>query len=308
MWDHLIPYPGKEVEKMANGVDFESVINQMREAGVRILADKSDLDLPEAYVILGGRSSVRYLEDEADGINGFVVMCAEDEVDMNRLCSALNKPYYDTDDEKRPYKVPFEVEELQKVVNILKMNSLNVASAERSVNSPKTGMTSEKHTRARIQKKSTEERGPIKWIVSANAGFDTIRAFSEMKTLDWKQYNCKFKVDDIVYIYFGLPDQKVRLKCKVVKADLPHTEIDDRKYIIGIEDYELEYEYEPAYETTMQLTVLAEFEDSELFGFEALAEHGVKGTIRSPRTLSGSVLEYIDLIDVPENIVRDFED
>lgn len=293
---------------MPNGVDFGTVVNQMKEAGVRILTDKSDLNLPEAYVILGSRSSVRYLEDEADGINGFAVMCAEDEVDMNRLCSALNKPYYDTDDEKRPYKVPFEVEEIQKVINILKMNSLNVASAERSVNSPKTGMVSEKHTRARIPKKSTEERGPIKWIVSANAGFDTIRAFSEMKTLDWKQYNCKFKVDDIVYIYFGLPDQKVRLKCKVVKADLPHTEIDDRKYIIGIEDYELEYEYEPAYETTMQLTVLAEFEDSELFGFEALAEHGVKGTIRSPRTLSGSVLEYMDLIDVPENIVRDFED
>lgn len=291
---------------MANGVDFGTVVNQMKEAGVRILTDKSDLNLPEAYVILGSRSSVRYLEDEADGINGFAVMCAEDEVDMNRLCSALNKPYYDTDDEKRPYKVPFEVEELQKVINILKMNSLNVASAERSVNSPKTGMVSEKHTRARIPKKSTEERGPIKWIVSANAGFDTIRAFSEMKTLDWKQYNCKFKVDDIVYIYFGLPDQKVRLKCKVVKADLPHTEIDDRKYIIGIEDYELEYEYEPAYENTMQLTVLAEFEDSELFGFEALAEHGVKGTIRSPRTLSGSVLEYIDSIDVPENIVRNF--
>ena len=307
MRDYLIPYPGKEVEKMANGVDFGSVINQMREAGVRILADKSDLDLPEAYVILGGRSSVRYLEDEADGINGFVVMCAEDEVDMNRLCSALNKPYYDTDDEKRPYKVPFEVEELQKVVNILKMNSLNVASAERSVNSPKTGMTSEKHTRARIPKKSTEERGPIKWIVSANAGFDTIRAFSEMKTLDWKQYNCKFKVDDIVYIYFGLPDQKVRLKCKVVKADLPHTEIDDRKYIIGIENYELEYEYEPAYETTMQLTVLSEFEDSDLFGYEALVEHGVKGTIRSPRTLSGPVLEYVNSIDVPENISKSFE-
>ncbi len=291
---------------MANGVDFVAVVDQMREAGVRILTDKSDLNLPEAYVILGGRSSVKYLEDEADGINGFAVMCAEDEVDMNRLCSALNKPYYGTDDEKRPYKVPFEVEELQKVINILKMNSLNVASVERTVNSPKTEMTAEKHTRARIPKKSTEERGPMKWIVSANAGFDTIRAFREMKTLDWKQYNCKFKVDDIVYIYFGLPDQKVRLKCKVVKADLPHTEIDDRKYIIGIEDYELEYEYEPAYETTMQLTVLAEFKDSDLFGFEALAEHGVKGTIRSPRTLSGSVLEYIDSIDIPENITRNF--
>ncbi len=293
---------------MAENIDFKAIVNQMRESGVRILSDNSDLDISEAYVILGSKSSVRYLQNEADDINGLVVMCAEDEVDMNRLCSALNKPYYDTNDEKRPYKVPFEEEEIQKIINILKMNSLNVASEERSVNKTKAGITAEKHTRARISKKSTEERGPIKWIVSANAGFDTIRAFRELRTLDWKQYNCKFKVDDIVYIYFGLPDQKVRLKCKVTQADLPHTEIDDRKYIIGIEDYELEYEYEPAYETTMQLTVLAEFVDSDLFGFEALAEHGVKGTIRSPRTLSGTVLEYVNSIDVPENILNIFEE
>lgn len=292
---------------MAENIDFKAVVDQMRESGIRILSDKSDLDLSEAYVILGSKSSVRYLKNEADDINGLVVMCAEDEVDMNRLCSALNKPYYDTDDEKRPYKVPFEEGELQKIINILKMNSLNVATAERSVNKPKMGIIVEKHTRARIPKKSTEERGPIKWIVSANAGFDTIRAFRELRTLDWKQYNCKFKVDDIVYIYFGLPDQKVRLKCKVEQADLPHTEIDDRKYIIGIGDYELEYEYEPAYETTMQLTVLAEFVDSSLFGFEALAEHGVKGTIRSPRKITGAVLEYIDSIDVPENIQKTFD-
>ncbi|RKM56814.1 hypothetical protein D6855_14190 [Butyrivibrio sp. CB08] len=293
---------------MANDIDFGAMVQQMRDAGVRILTDKSELELSEAYVILGSRSSVRYLQGEADGINGYVVLCAEDEVDMNRLCSALDKPYYDTDDEKRPYKVPFEVEELQKVINILKMNSLNVASVERSVNKTDIRLTAEKHTRARIPKKSAEERGPMKWVVSANAGFDTIRAFGEMRTLDWKQYNCKFKVDDIVYIYFGLPDQKIRLKCKVVKADLPHTEIDDRKYIIGIEDYELEYEYEPFYETTMQLTVLAEFVESDLFGFGALAEHGVKGTIRSPRTITGKVLEYIDSIDVPENIKNNFEE
>ena len=293
---------------MAENIDFKAVIQRMKDRGVRILTDKSDLELSEAYAILGGKSCARYDQGEPDGINGLVILCAEDEVDMNRLCNVLNRAYYDTEDEKRPYKVPFEAEEIDIVINALKMNSLNVANTDRLVNRPKTGITAEKHTRARIPKKSTEERGPMKWVVSANAEFDTIRAFTEMKTLDWKQYNCKFKVDDIVYIYFGLPDQKVRLKCKVVKADLPHTEIDDRKYIIGIEDYELEYEYEPAYETTMQLTVLAEFVDSDLFGFEALAAHGVKGTIRSPRTLSGTVLEYVNSIDVPENIVKNFEE
>ena len=292
---------------MTENIDFTDVVQQIRASGVRILSDKSELNLSEAYVTLGSRSMVRYLQDEADGINGLVVLCSDDEVDMNRLCSILNKPCYDTDDEKRPYKVPFEVTEIQKIINALKMNSLNVASVERSVNKPKSGLSAEKHTRASIPKKSTEERGQIKWIVSANAGFDTIRAFEELRTLDWKQYNCKFKVDDIVYIYFGLPDQKVRLKCKVVKADMPHTEIDDRKYIMGIKDYELNYEYEPAYETTMQLTVLAEFEDSDQFGFAALAEHGVKGTIRSPRTITGIVLEYFNSIDVPENIIKYYE-
>jgi hypothetical protein len=250
---------------------------------------------------------VRYLQGESDGINGLAVLCADDEVDMNRLCSVLNKPYYDYANEKRPYKVQFEEAELQKIINALKMNSLNIASEDRYVNKPKSGISAKKHTRASLSKKSAEERSPIKWMVSANAGFDTIRAFEDLRTLDWKQYNCKFKVDDIVYIYFGLPEQKVRIKCKVVKADMPHTEIDDRKYIVGIEYYELDYEYEPAYENTMQLTVMAEFIDSDLFGFEALAEHGVKGTIRSPRTITGTVLKYFDSIDVPENIVRSFE-
>ena len=292
---------------MANNIDFKATIQEMKDAGVRFVADKSDLDLSEAYAVLGSRSAIKYLENEADGNNGYVILCADDEVDMNRLCSVLNRSYYDTDDEKRPFKVQFDIEELQKVINILKMNSLNVASVERTASRPRSSEAGEKHTRARASKGSTEIRGPIKWIVSANAGFDTVRAFKKLKTLDWKQYNCKFKVDDIVYIYFGLPDQKVKLKCKVVKADLPHTEIDDRQFIVGIQDYELEYEYEPVYETTMQLTILAEFVDSDLFGFEALAEHGVKGTIRSPRTITGEVLKYFESIDAPENIKKSYK-
>lgn len=292
---------------MVESIDFGAIVQHMIESGVHIISDKSELNLAEAYITLGSKSMVRYLQGESDDINGLVVLCADDEVDMNRLCSVLNKPYYDYAVEKRPYKIQFEEAELQKIINALKMNSLNIASEDRSVNKSKSGISAKKHTRASLSKKSAEKRSSIKWMVSANAGFDTIRAFEDLRTLDWKQYNCKFKVDDIVYIYFGLPEQKMRLKCKAVKADMPHTEIDDRKYIIGIEDDELVYKYEPPYETTMHLTVLAEFKDSDLFGYAALAKHGVKGTIRSPRIITDTVLEYFDSIDVPENIVRSFE-
>ena len=173
---------------MTNAIDFKAVIQQMKEAGVRFVTDKSELDISEAYAVLGSKSAIRYLEGESDGINGFVILCAEDEVDMNRLCTVLNRAYYDTEDDKRPFKVQFDIEELQKVINILKMNSLNVASVERTVSRPRSSETGEKHTRARASKGNTEIRGPIKWIVSANAGFDTVRAFKKLKTLDWKQY------------------------------------------------------------------------------------------------------------------------
>ena len=46
---------------MAENIDFKAVVDQMRKSGIRILSDKSDLDLSEAYVILGSKSSVRYL-------------------------------------------------------------------------------------------------------------------------------------------------------------------------------------------------------------------------------------------------------
>ncbi len=42
---------------------------------------------------------------------------------------------------------------------------------------------------------------------------------------------------------------------------MPHTGIDDRKYIVGIKKYELKCEYESVYETVMQLTLRTEFID-----------------------------------------------
>ena len=92
---------------MSNSNDLKILVDKMKNAGIRILVDKTELEIDEAYAVLGGKSSVRYLQNEPDGINGFVILCAEDEVDMNRLCNTLNRAYYDTEDEKRPCEILF---------------------------------------------------------------------------------------------------------------------------------------------------------------------------------------------------------
>lgn len=281
---------------MAKENNLKELVEKMRNAGIRFLEDKTDLAIPDAYAIMGGRSAIRYVQNEFDGEIGYAILCAADEVDMDRLCNKLNRAYFDTDDDKRPYKVPFTEEEIDKVINVLKLNSLNIANADRTINHIGRGNSVTK----RIS-------GPMSWIVSANSRFDTIRAFRELKTLDWNQGVYKLKEDDIVYIYLGSPVRKIRLKCKVTKANLPCGEIDDRKYVTGIEDWELEEDFIPAEGTTMQLTVLAEYKESDLFGYKALEAHGVLGAIRTPRTITDDTLAYFKSIDVPENIVKDYE-
>lgn len=275
---------------------LKGLVEKMQSAGLRFLIDKSDLADGEAYAVLGGKSSIKHLQTETDGVDSYAIYCSDDEVDMNRLCNVLNRAYYDTDDDKRPYEVRFTTDEIDKVINILKMNLLNIANADRTVNRGE----SRHHDSERIS-------GPMTWLVSANSGFDTIRAFRELKTLDWNQGAYKLKEDDIVYIYLGRPVRKVRLKCKVVRANMPCGEIDDRKYITDIEDWELEEEFIPAEGNTMQLTILTEYKESDLFGYKALEEHGVMGAIRTPRTITGATLEYFKSLDVPENIQKNYE-
>ncbi|MBP3783132.1 MAG: HNH endonuclease [Butyrivibrio sp.] len=147
---------------------------------------------------------------------------------------------------------------------------------------------------------------PTKWLISANKSFDTVRAFNELKTLDWNQGMYKLEEGDIVYIYLGKPIQKIRLKCKVVKANMATSDIDDRKYITGITDEELEEEFVESYGNSMRLTVLSEFVESDLFGAKALAEHGVRGQIRTPRKITEEVLDYIEQIDAEENTLKKF--
>ena len=146
-----------------------------------------------------------------------------------------------------------------------------------------------------------------RWLISANNTYDTIRAFNELGSLEWDQGRFGFKEGDIIYIYLGKPIQKIRIKCRVDKTDIKQATIDDRKYHVGITDEDLEEPFEGEAGNWMRLTALAEYVDSDLFGIEALSEHGIHGRIRTPRTLSDEALEYLEQIDVDNNILKFFK-
>lgn len=267
------------------------LVDYMKQKGVVFSEDHSTLNIENAYAIMGGNSSIRYFRDTKDGVNGYVVFCYKDGVDLARLCASLEKEGYETGDIKRPFKVQIGKNEIDKAIELLKMNPLNT-QGERTIDTDD----------------DVQNDVVTKWLISANKRFDTVRAFNELRTLDWNQGVYKLKEGDIVYIYLGLPIQKVRVKCKVVQANMDASEIDDRKYITGITEEDLEEPFEESNENTMRLTILEEFVDSDLFGAKALEEHGILGQIRTPRTLKDEALAYFEEIDVKENILKQFND
>ena len=270
---------------------LSALVAYMKQKGIVFSSDNSTGDLSKAYAIMGGKSSVIYRQNASDGINGYLIMCYKDGEDRDRLCAELGKEWHDNTESIRPYKVQIERSEIDKAIEILKKNALNTAGEFEEEESEKD-----------------EIQEPMKWIISANKRFDTIRAFNELGTLDWNQGVYKLREGDIVYIYLGKPIQKVRVKCQVVKADMPHSEIDDRKYITGVTDEELD-DYDPVeYGNIMRLTILEEFVESDLFGAKALEEHGILGQIRTPRTITGETLDYFNEIDVDENILKYFSE
>lgn len=56
------------------------------------------------------------------------------------------------------------------------------------------------------------------WLISANSKiYDHASSFTHYGYIDWRQGNCKYSIDDIIYIYCALPigkklDTNVKLK------------------------------------------------------------------------------------------------
>ena len=100
----------------------------MESKGIVFSSDHTDLELGEAYAIMGGKTSLRLLRYAEDGINGLVLFCARDGIDCDNLVSALGKEVYDNSgDSTRPYKIQILPEEMDIVIDLLKQNSKNIA-------------------------------------------------------------------------------------------------------------------------------------------------------------------------------------
>lgn len=70
------------------------------------------------------------------------------------------------------------------------------------------------------------------WLIPSNNNiYDVNNAFLELGIIDWKMDKAKFNVNDIVYIYSSIPNQRILFKCEITKINIPLNEtIPDTKY------------------------------------------------------------------------------
>lgn len=145
-----------EAENSGNN-PLSALVSHMKQEGLLFSSDKSELNLSEAYAILGGKTSVRYLQDARDGVNGYVLFCAKDEVDKNRICTTLDKECYPNGDAVRPFKVQIGLAEIEKVIGLLKENPLNVViDVVSDVPSAKAQALDDTHTYEEKEKHASE--------------------------------------------------------------------------------------------------------------------------------------------------------
>lgn len=115
---------------MVNYNDLKSVKEYMESRGVKFTGGNVDIGNAKGWAIMGGKSSLRILENARDGVNGISIMCYKDKEDCDRLCSRLNKEWVPngTSDKTRLYKVPVAPNELDAVIEELLKNQKNTIS------------------------------------------------------------------------------------------------------------------------------------------------------------------------------------
>lgn len=143
----------------------------------------------------------------------------------------------------------------------------------------------------------------MKWIKPANVnpnsvrGFRIIDAFNDLGRVEFDQGTFKFNVGDIVYIYGGEPEQRIIAKCLVVVADKYELTIDDAEYVYKtrsaarmklpiITNYPI-----------MELEMICEYDPCKELSRTTLEKYGVRGSIRTPRRVTGKLEEYLSSVD-----------
>lgn len=103
-----------------------AIKNYMEEKGILFTSDQTGCYIGDAYAIMGGKSSVRLLQNARDGINGIILCCHWDEIDRDNLVMYFGKTVYpNPGDKTRPYKIQILPEELDKVIDVLLLNEKN---------------------------------------------------------------------------------------------------------------------------------------------------------------------------------------
>lgn len=124
------------------------------------------------------------------------------------------------------------------------------------------------------------------WIIPCNIKYyDVVGAFKKLKRIDWKQSVKNISVNDIVYIYVGLPYSSIKYKCLVTKVNLNSIEIDDSEFVINGDQY-------MNYGNHMELEFIKEYRDNVL-SLSILTEHGMKGRIQGPRRADSEISRLI---------------
>ena len=131
---------------------------------------------------------------------------------------------------------------------------------------------------------------PTYWLTSWNENdFMLHKFFSQYDTIDWNnKKNNHFNIGDVVFLYCSSPERKIRYKTQVIKLGIaPEDEIDDHDYSLSTSPSE------PSQHRPFRLKKIGEI-DTESLNYENLHARGLNGSIRTPRTLKGELLQYIN--------------
>lgn len=137
-----------------------------------------------------------------------------------------------------------------------------------------------------------EQTKVTEWIISGNPEqYNVVDAFHNLHRVDWAQ-KANMTAGDIVYIYVSGNVKAIKFKCRVNKADLDESDIDDR-------EYDLSGQFDGTAGRYMELELLEEYVGDE-YSREELMKHGFRspqGPIRMPE----SVKQYLESISVFEH-------
>lgn len=138
------------------------------------------------------------------------------------------------------------------------------------------------------------------WIIPCNINeYNVFGAFNELTSINWVQKVKKMKVNDIAYIYVGVPYKAIRYKCLVKKVNLEIQEIDDSKFVIDDANY-------GSYAQYAEFELLERY-NTPLLSLYNLNKNGLRQyPIRSQHQITNELSRYISRIS---KIVLDaFED